>query len=348
MTSYRVSLIPLIATCVLAISGTAGGQSPSQGRDPMAGCLVEVSKLIRMENRTDNSAPFSASAEMAGRHDETIPGPVDGSLLSSTLDSSVELRMLPNERIPPFLWEAQNEDAMSALFFKANRPNPQRASLKANSGIQWKETLLQSLSFTTIMNMFRFATEPSTRKDLKGPFWKDYFNSIKNLRGWKDGDEFIVNYVGHPMEGAISGSILIQNDQASAQLQFGRSKQYWKSRLKALGWAAALSTQFELGPFGEATIGNVGLKPSEKSKHPSAYVDLVVTPLAGTGWLIGEDMLDRFIVRRIEGRTTNRLIRSLLRSWLNPSRAFANMLRGQWWWHRDDRPLKEGGRGPSK
>lgn len=216
---------------------------------------------------------------------------------------------------------------------------------KVQGGIHWKNTLLQSLKFTAIMNAFRIATEPSTRKDLKGLFWKDYINSVKSVRGWQDGDEFLVNYIGHPMQGAVSGAILVHNDPAGRNLRFGRSKEYWISRLRALGWAAAVSALFELGPFGESSIGNVGLTPSEKSRHPAAYVDLVVTPIVGTGWLIGEDMLDRYLIRRIEARTTNRFVRLMVRSFLNPSRSFANMLRGEWWWHRDDRSLREGERG---
>jgi hypothetical protein len=34
-----------------------------------------------------------------------------------------------------------------------------------------------------------------------------------------------------------------------------------------------------------------------------AYVDLVVTPVAGTGWLVGEDMLDHFLIRRLEDKS---------------------------------------------
>lgn len=252
---------------------------------------------------------------------------------------------------------AKKQEVLSAF---APAPPPQSvcvpwSSLQARlidqaserTSIRWKDVLMQSVSFTTTMNLFRLATEPSTRRDLRGPFWKDYFNSVKSVRGWRDGDEFLVNYIGHPMEGAVSGAILIHNDPKGNQLRFGRDKKYWVSRLKALGWATVISTQFELGPFGEASIGNVGMTPSEKSRHPAAYVDLVVTPLAGTAWLVGEDMLDRFLIRRVERRTTNRLVRAIFRSLFNPSRSFANSMRGHWWWHRDDRPLKEGGRGPT-
>jgi hypothetical protein len=344
---HRFSLAELVPSIVFVMAGTAVAQTTRHEPDPLQGCR-EVARATKPEYRSESNALFPIATEASGPCDERVTEPMEGSLPASPLNTSTEQRLPLHERTPPlFPFEIQTKDGLSFPNFKANRAN-RKASSEPKSDIHWKETLLQTLSFTAVMNTFRFVTEPSTRKDLKGPFWKDYFNSVKNVRGWRDGDPFLVNYVGHPMEGAIGGNILIQNDRASAPLQFGRSKQYWKSRLKALGWAAAVSTQFELGPFGEATLGNVGLYPSENSKHPAAYVDLVITPLAGTGWLIGEDMLDRFLIKRIEGRTTNRLIRSLFRSWLNPSRAFANMLRGEWWWHRDDRPLKEGGRGPQK
>ncbi|HWO02246.1 MAG TPA: hypothetical protein VNS63_23575, partial [Blastocatellia bacterium] len=193
-------------------------------------------------------------------------------------------------------------------------------------GFQWEPAVKQGLFFLGIQTAFRVATEPSTRLDLKGPFFKDYFKSLKNLRGWRDGDEFYVNYIGHPMQGAVTGFIQIQNDPKGRYQELGFNKGYWMSRLKATAWSTVLSLQFELGPVSEASLGNVGLKPSDKSNHPMAYVDLVVTPLLGTALLVAEDALDRFVIRRIEDKTQNRLIRILARSFLNPSRSFANML----------------------
>src|SRR5262249_28473254 len=32
-----------------------------------------------------------------------------------------------------------------------------------------------------------------------------------------------------------------------------------------------------------------------------AYVDLVVTPVVGAGWLVGEDMIDRYLIQRRDG-----------------------------------------------
>jgi len=216
------------------------------------------------------------------------------------------------------------------------------AQIGDGPSFRWDSAIKQSMLFLAISHAFRFATEPSTRADMKGPFWRDYFRSVGNLRGWGDGDEFLVNYIGHPLEGAVAGYIQIQNDPKGRWQEVGFNKGYWLSRLKALGWAAAFSTQYEIGLLSEASLGNVGLKPSDKSNHPMGYIDLVVTPVMGTAWLVGEDLLDRYVIRYIESKVRNRAVRAIVRSFLNPSRSFANMHRGKLFWRRDDRPLRAG------
>lgn len=201
----------------------------------------------------------------------------------------------------------------------------------------WNAAFRQSMFFLGIEHAFRLATEKGTRAELKGPFFKDYFKAVRSLRGWDDGDPFLVNYIGHPMQGSVAGFIQIHNDPKGAKEKVSLNKSYWQSRLKAFGWSFAYSTQFELGLFSEATLGNVGIRPYGKSKHPMAYVDLVVTPVVGTGWLVGEDMLDLYLVRPLEDRIGNRVIRLLIRTFLNPTRSFANFLRGQRPWYRDYR-----------
>jgi hypothetical protein len=113
--------------------------------------------------------------------------------------------------------------------------------------------------FLGIQHSFRIATERSSRANLKGPFFPDYFTSASALHGWKDGDPYIVNYVGHPMMGAVKGFIYVQNDPRGKGQVFGASPGYWKSRLRALAFSAAYSVQFELGPISESSVGNVGL-----------------------------------------------------------------------------------------
>ncbi len=116
--------------------------------------------------------------------------------------------------------------------------------------------------------------------------------------------------------------------------EIGSSREYWKSRAKAFGWAAAYSTQFELGPYSEAAIGNVGLR-----KGTMGYVDLVVTPVGGAGWIIAEDWLDKVLVRRMEAAAASKVKQRLVRVAFNPLRAFANVLRGERPWYRDTRAL---------
>jgi hypothetical protein len=135
------------------------------------------------------------------------------------------------------------------------------------------------------------------------------------------------------MQGAVASFIQIQNDPKGKQLDFGNNSEYWHSRLKAFAWSAAYSTQFEVGPISEASIGHVGKIPGT-----AGAVDLVITPTAGVGLSVLEDIVDRYIIRKMEGDTSSRVRKVLLRAMLNPNRAFANVLRWKVPWHRDTRP----------
>lgn len=213
--------------------------------------------------------------------------------------------------------------------------DPVRSTAKDDTedeGYHWNSALLQAGFFLGIQHGFRIATEPSSRGNLRGPLFADYFQSASALRGWSDGDPFIVNYVGHPMMGAVSNYIYIQNDPRGRGQVFGKNAGYWKSRLRALAWTAAYSAQFELGPVSESSIGNVGL-----DGRGQGTVDLVVTPVVGLAWSTAEDALDRMVVERLERKFKNRIARLAIRSGLNPSRSFSNALRFKVPWYRDTR-----------
>lgn len=225
------------------------------------------------------------------------------------------------------------------LLLPASSPPDDRGSHKDDDaeetpeGFRWRPALLQSLAFLGVEHGFRLATQPSTRQALRGPFFRDYIESVKGLSGWDDGDPAIVNYVGHPVQGAVAAYIQIHNDPAGVTAQFGRSGQYWRSRLKGMAWSAAYSTQYELGPLSDAAIGNIGMEPGTKGA-----VDLVITPTLGLAWQVTEDVIDRYIIIPFERRVKNPTARLLVRSWLNPARGFANVLRGRVPWERDTRP----------
>lgn len=220
-----------------------------------------------------------------------------------------------------------------------------RQPIPEHDSFRWRPALLQSGLFTLLEQGGRLA-QRGTRDNLKGPFFKDYWKSVQGLSGrWDDGDTKICNYMAHPMQGAVAGYIQVQNDPKGMYLEFSRRPEYWKSRLKGLAWSAAYSTQFELGPLGEAAIGNIGMIPGTM-----AMVDLIMTPAGGLGWQMGEDAVDRYVIRWIESRTDLRGVKLIARSMLNPCRSLANLLHFRYPWHRDTRnginwPLRR--RGPS-
>jgi hypothetical protein len=203
-------------------------------------------------------------------------------------------------------------------------------------GFDWQPAIVQSLYFLTIQHSFRMLQKKTTR-ELDGPFFRDWANSVKNLGRWRDGDSTFTNYVAHPMQGAVTGRIFINNSEKSKKLEFGNSKEYRESRLKAMIWSAAWSTQFELGPFSEASIGNVGLY-DRQGPNRMGYVDIFVTPLAGTAVLIGEDIIDKYILKKwLERKAKNRRQIIIMRTFITPFLSFSNALRGKYPWKRDNR-----------
>lgn len=204
----------------------------------------------------------------------------------------------------------------------------------------WVSAARQSFHFLALQHSFRLV-QPKTRRELGGPFFEDWKRSIQGIRGWRDGDSMFTNYVAHPMQGGVSGYIQIQNDPRGKKLEISRSKDYWQSRMRAMGFAALYSTNFEIGLMSEATIGNVG-----KKRGTTGVVDLVVTPAGSVGMIVAEDWLDRYVVRRLESRTSSLNKRRFYRMLFNPQRGFANLVRGKLPWHRDTRPLHDGSQPP--
>lgn len=190
----------------------------------------------------------------------------------------------------------------------------------------WKTAIYQSLIAQGFQHSYALIFQAKTQRALKGPFFKDYWESVKGVRGWSDGNKFFTNYIAHPMQGSMTGFIYAQNHDRIKKQTFNESKQYWKDRAKALLWSAAWSTNWELGPISQSTLGNVGLYGKQ------GYVDLVITPTVGTAWMITEEALDRYIIRHAEGNLAARII---LRTVLNPTRSVANVLRFKKPWYRD-------------
>jgi hypothetical protein len=218
-----------------------------------------------------------------------------------------------------------------------SRPQPAataiiRTEVPESPRFAWQTATRQSMTMLMFQHAARMA-QPKTREMMGGPFFHDYAKSITNISGWEDGDGMLTNYVAHPMMGAITGYVEVQNDREGIDQEFGASPRYWNSRLRAMAFAAAYSTQFEIGPLSEAAIGNVGLK-----KGTSGWVDFIMTPTGGFGLMLAEDALDRHVISKWEVGSSPPH-RRVYRMLLNPSRSIANLLRRKVPWHRDTRPM---------
>jgi hypothetical protein len=182
------------------------------------------------------------------------------------------------------------------------------------------------------------------------PFWKDYLSSAGqfDMSRWGDGDDFLVNYIGHPMQGGVTGNIYLQNDPRARGLKFGRSSEYWKSRMRAMFFSAIYSAYFEIGPvLSETAIGNEGgytytpgcghyvcNRPGYKPPtNNTGWVDFIVTPTIGTGLIVLEDAIELNIVDPVVGDKPG-FGYKMLRSALNPTQSMANMLAGRYPWSR--------------
>lgn len=199
----------------------------------------------------------------------------------------------------------------------------------------WRPAVIESLNFLALQQSLRMV-QKKTRRELDGKFFADWGRSVRNLGGWRDGDSFLTNYIAHPMQGAVTGRIFINNSDRSKRLEFDISSEYWESRFKAMIWSAVWSTQFELGPLSEASIGNVGLY-DRTGPNRMGWVDIVVTPMAGTAVIIGEDLIDKYFLRKWLERGTSRTRIKIFRTFFTPFQSFTNVLGGRKPWHRDNR-----------
>jgi hypothetical protein len=179
-------------------------------------------------------------------------------------------------------------------------------------------------------------------------YWRDYTQSLHTWvhSGWNDGDPNMYGYVGHPIQGAFTDYIQIQNDPRSDGTEFSNTKKYWRSRLRATLWNAVYSTQWNIGPLSEMTVEKYGTKVRPPWNHNGSFpcarncytgvgqIDLVMTPVGGLGWMVGEDLLDKNLTRRLEEVTRNHVLIDFTRCGLNPVRAGANMIHGRRPWYR--------------
>lgn len=284
-----------------------------------------------------NTAPLHGSSPDA----DLVDAPQPSFLVNQTRRSTY----VPNR--PAFI---EGADVVAIGTSAAKRPTQIEP-------FHWKGLILESLSFEMLQNVTRVMTADQNDRAilLNKPYWTDYWASLGqfNMRRWNDGDSIQVNYIGHPMQGAISGYLQIQNDPRGRNLRISRDPLYWKSRYHAFLWSLVYSTWWEIGPLGETAIFNQGgfTYPIRCNKRPgtsnycelptspytnnTGWVDFIITPVVGTLWLLGEDTLDRYISDPLVQHHPNAFRYKLMRASLNPPRSLANILRGHFPWWRD-------------
>jgi hypothetical protein len=60
----------------------------------------------------------------------------------------------------------------------------------------------------------------------------------------------------------------------------------------------------------------------------------VTTPAGGMAWMVGEDALDKAVLRKWLARAHNPVVRLGIAT-LNPNRSVSNLMRFKWPWYRD-------------
>ena len=282
------------------------------------------------------------------------------------------VRFLPplNTSLGGLAQSARVLDTVSAGAIAPDLPQgPTRVQEK--SGIHWGPLVGEELLYISVKNVFRLY-QNKTRSDVGGPFLDDWGYILRhiNIDQWSDGGKWFTNDVGHPLDGSISAFIYRRNDDNTRSLRLDfHNREYRKGILKAFLIAALVSTESEIGPLSEATIGHVGLKaawwlrssdgrlegpvPQDviglnaltkspwwvRGNNGTGLTDFIMTPFGGTAVMVGEDAVDKYVIERLERHVHNRYLVATMRCFMNPTRSAANFFSFATPWHRDSRPL---------
>ena len=211
--------------------------------------------------------------------------------------------------------------------------------------VHWGQLLISSSLFLAFDNMGNLYTGYYYRQETgTGKWWKLYEESVARYRWdhWSDDNPMLDVYVGHPIMGAITNGLWIQNDPKGAALEQSNTWPYWRSRLRATAFTTLYSMQWKVGPLGELGFGHSGshyFPDHGVLTNETGDVELVTTPVGGLAWTLAEDYLDKHVLRRLEEKSRNPFF-LLGIQFMNPARGTANILRFRPPWYRDSRVVK--------
>jgi len=285
---------------------------------------------IPVQTNPDGQPPAFDDPSLTPSHSLTVAAmPLDPAAWSASTDRNFE----PGIEPPPHAGYVPLKDC------------PTDETRARECRMHWGPMVIESLLFNAFENGGNIYTGYWYRHEtLTGKWWHRYIASAAQWRWdrWSDDNPKLDDYVAHPMMGAITNSIWIQNDPKGMTLEFQNDRPYWHSRLRALAWSTFYSFEWKLGPLGEASIGHNGdhyFYDKGVLTNETGWVELVTTPVGGFGWTIAEDYLDKHVVTKLEDKSHNPVLLTVA-NFLTPARGFANILRFRPPWYRDSRIVK--------
>jgi hypothetical protein len=288
--------------------------------------------------------------------DAPIPtGPIPAAPAPDALTPAASLPDAPTPNFPgapaPASSTGSDSTSVVAVIPPQDRNPPEDCSLDTSHSRQcrmhWHQLMIEGTLFNTFQDAGNLYTGYWYRVETtQGDWWDRYINSAAGWawNRWSDYNPFLDDYVGHPMMGAITNDLWIQNDPRGMTVTQSNTWPYWRRLLRAGIFSTAYSFWWKLGPTGEAAIGHNGdhLIPDSSGQHSSnetGWVELVTTPVGGALWTMAEDAMDKHVVAPIEGQGRNPF-GLLALSFLEPAHATANVFRWRPPWYRDDRVVK--------
>lgn len=256
-------------------------------------------------------------------------------------DRISELPSAPESRVPtgidaPFQFEEDRVPIQECPYIHSH---------VAECRVHWHQLVISSTLFIGFLNAGNLYSGYWYRYETThGKWFQRWINSAAGWRWshWSDDNPGLDDYVGHPMMGAITDYLWIQNDPKSIALAQANAWPYWRGMLRATAFTTIYHFEWKLGPIGEASIGHNGdhiQTQNGQQTNGTGDVELVTTPVVGGLWVLGEDALDKHVITRLEQKSHNPLA-LLGYSFLNPARGTANILRFRPPWYRDTRNVK--------
>ena len=337
--SRRV-LCTYVFTGLVALLAAVGACS-AVAQAPAGALLLPDEPLAAASSSAIKGSPVlsgSATAELTAP-DASAAVPAAGQAAASAQSSSLSA-------LPPTM----PESATTLPPRPARITDPAARNTRCEEGtlpgkqcrVSWSRILAESLFLLSAQHGGNIAMDHDTRLHLtSGNFWGNYVYCVEHYRWsrWKDDDPFGVDYIGHPMMGAMTNSIYEQNDPKQRALTFENSRRYWMGRLRATAYSAVYSAQWKVGPVSEASIGNTGIGYYIRQRdgvytNETGMQDFFMTPIGGLAWNVGEDVIDRYLLSRVRRSTHNRLL-LLASAFATPGRSGANASRFRAPYYRD-------------